>query len=369
MMALDDEIALARREIVSDGYDMSIGELMNLYRDGEIKIQPEYQRLFRWEETRKTRFIESILLGLPLPPIFVYQDAAGVWELIDGLQRLSTVFEFAGVLRAPDGAPRDPSALEGTRYLPGLTNKRWQPSADGADDGIGGAQQLQIKRARMRVEILKQESDPRAKYELFQRLNTGGDNLSEQEIRNCVGIMLNQPFQRWLSDLADEAGFRTTISQTETAIERQAHVELALRFLAFRHVPYKPGLDVHEYLDDALFKLATQADFDRAAERDVFLNTFRVLNEAMGSNAFKRWDGANFGGKFLMSVFEVVALGTSKNLPAIEAMDAPTRPEFLRRKCTELWANPNFNQNSGAGVRGTSRLSNLLPMAEPFFRP
>lgn len=221
----------------------------------------------------------------------------------------------------------------------------------------------------MRVEILKQESDPRAKYELFQRLNTGGDNLSEQEIRNCVGIMLNQPFQRWLSDLADEAGFRTTISQTETAIERQAHVELALRFLAFRHVPYKPGLDVHEYLDDALFKLATQADFDRTAERDVFLNTFRVLNEAMGSNAFKRWDGTNFGGKFLMSVFEVVALGASKNLPAIEALGIPACSEFLRRKCTELWANPNFNQNSGAGVRGTSRLSNLLPMAEPFFKP
>jgi len=94
---------------------------------------------------------------------------------------------------------------------------------EGANDGIGGAQQLQIKRARMRVEILKQESDPRAKYELFQRLNTGGDNLSEQEIRNCVGIMLNQPFQHWLSNLADEADFRATISQTS---RRPLHTKL-----------------------------------------------------------------------------------------------------------------------------------------------
>ncbi|RQZ57713.1 DUF262 domain-containing protein [Burkholderia cepacia] len=368
-MALQDEIALARREIVSDGYDMSVGELINLYREGEIKIQPEYQRLFRWDQTRKTRFIESILLGLPLPPIFVYQDADGVWELIDGLQRLSTIFEFVGVLRATDGRVRPASSLEGTRYLPDLVDKRWEPAAEDGADGIGGAQQLQIKRARMRVEILKQESDPRAKYELFQRLNTGGENLSEQEIRNCVGVMLNQPFQHWMSQLAESPDFRATINQTEAAIERQMHVELALRFLAFRHVPYGPGMDVHEYLDDALFKLATRDDFDRAAEGDIFARTFRLLNVAMGENAFKRWDGAGFSGKFLMSVFEVVALGASRNIDAIEQNDDARKNEIVREKCQRLWQEPIFNQYSGAGVRGTSRLSNLLPMAAAYFRP
>lgn len=368
-MALQDEIALARREIVSDGYDMSVGELINLYRDGEIKIQPEYQRLFRWDQTRKTRFIESILLGLPLPPIFVYQDAQGVWELIDGLQRLSTIFEFVGVLKDTDGNPKPPSSLEGTRYLPDLVDKRWEPVQEDGLDGIGGGQQLQIKRARMRVEILKQESDERAKYELFQRLNTGGENLSEQEIRNCVGIMLNQPFQRWMADLADTPAFRATINQTEAAIERQMHVELALRFLAFRHIPYGPGMDVHEYLDDALFKLATRDDFDRAAEGEVFHRTFALLNASMGENAFKRWDGAHFSGKFLMSVFEVVALGTSRNIDVIEQFDDAARNAFVRGKCQGLWGEANFNQYSGAGVRGTSRLSNLLPMAAGYFRP
>lgn len=368
-MALDEEIALARREIVSDGYDMSIGELINLYRDGEIQIQPEYQRLFRWDQTRKTRFIESILLGLPLPPIFVYQDGEGIWELIDGLQRLSTLLEFTGALDAGNGNVAEPLVLEGTRYLPDLVNKRWEPTNDQANDGIGAAQQLQIKRARMRVEILKQESDPRAKYELFQRLNTGGDSLSQQEIRNCVGIMLNRDFQRWLIALADDADFRATINQTETAVERQAHVELALRFLSFRHIPYGGGLDVHEYLDDALYQLTTMRHFDPAQEQEVFKGTFRFLNEALGSDAFKRWDGAHFGGKFLMSVFEVVALGASRNLASLERMDGPVRIEFLREKCRRLWENPVFNQYSGAGVRGTSRLSNLLPMAEPFFAP
>lgn len=368
-MPLDDEIALARREIVSDGYDMSIGELINLYKENEIRIHPEFQRLFRWDPTRKTRFIESILLGLPLPPIFVYQDNEGVWELIDGLQRLSTIFEFVGVLRNEDGTLRLSTALEGTRFLPSLGDKKWTPTSEDENDGIGTSQQLQIKRARMRVEILKQESDPQAKYELFQRLNTGGDNLSEQEIRNCVGVMLNPAFQCWLVELADVPEFRRTISQTEVAIERQVNVELVLRFFAFRHVSYKSGLDVHEYLDDALVKLATDTEFNFNAEKAVFARTFGLLGTVMGESAFKRWNGADFGGKFLMSVFEVVALGVSKNIDAIDALGDPGRQEFVRARCTALWQDATFTRNSGAGVRGTSRLANLLPMAEAFFRP
>jgi len=89
-MTLLDEVQAARKKIVTDGYDMSMGELINLYRADELTIDPAFQRLFRWDDGRKTRFIESILLGIPFPSIFVYQDQNGVWELIDGLQRLST---------------------------------------------------------------------------------------------------------------------------------------------------------------------------------------------------------------------------------------------------------------------------------------
>lgn len=367
-MALEEEIGAARKEIVSDGYDMSIGELMNLYRDNEIQIDPEFQRLFRWNLTRKTRFIESILLGLPLPPIFVYQSKSGVWELIDGLQRVSTILEFVGMLKGPNNDVLPPTELEGTRFLPSLVNKKWAASSEDADDGIGAAQQLQIKRARMRVEILKQESDPLAKYELFQRLNTGGETLSEQEVRNCVGIMLDRTFQTWLVGCADHPPFRTAICQTDTAIEKQAHIELALRFFAFRHVPYTQGLDVHEYLDDALVRLIRLTTFNRNAEFSVFDRTFSLLASALGDNAFKRWNGADFGGKFLQSVFEVVALGVSSNIDAIEAMGG-TKGAWVTERCKALWADQTFNQYSGAGIRGTTRLAKLLPLAHDFFRP
>src|SRR5450759_2271347 len=126
-MMLDSEIQEARKQVVSDGYEMSFGEVMSLYQGQEIVINPDFQRLFRWDLSRKTRFIESLLLGIPIPPIFVYQDESGIWELIDGLQRLSTVLEFAGILRDADGAAVEPSVLEGTRFLPSLAGKRWEP--------------------------------------------------------------------------------------------------------------------------------------------------------------------------------------------------------------------------------------------------
>src|SRR5580658_384265 len=104
-MVLDQQIEKARKEIAPDGYDMSVGEILNLYRDNELIIHPEYQRLFRWKGIQKTRFIESLLLGIPVPPIFVFQTPRGAWELIDGLQRLSTIFEFVGVLKGREGEP------------------------------------------------------------------------------------------------------------------------------------------------------------------------------------------------------------------------------------------------------------------------
>ena len=165
-MSLEKQIEAARKEIASDGYEMSVGEIINLYRDDELIIHPAYQRLFRWDSSKKTRFIESLLLGIPIPPVFVFQTEKGLWELIDGLQRLSTIFEFVGILksRGEDGIKIEPAALERTKYLPDLADRTWKTGHGNV--GIGSAAQLFIKRSRIRVEILKKESDPSAKYEL-----------------------------------------------------------------------------------------------------------------------------------------------------------------------------------------------------------
>jgi uncharacterized protein with ParB-like and HNH nuclease domain len=361
-VSLIEEVARAKTEIVSDGYEMSLGEVINLYRDGELFITPEFQRLFRWDISRKTRFIESLLLGIPIPPIFVFQRDDGVWELVDGLQRLSTIFEFMGMLRSVKGELLPNSVLEGTRFLPLLSGIKWE-SED--DDELPSPLQIDLKRARLRVEILKKESDPTAKYELFQRLNTGGVELSEQEVRNCIAVMLNPELFSWMKRNAANEDFIAAIDQTEYALEKQIDTELVHRFTTFRHVPYQPGLDVHEYLDEALMQLAASDEINWEDEENIFQRTFALLNRSMGSSSFKRWNGHQFFGKFLISVFEVVTLGVSSNIDRIESMD--DADQYIRDRCQALWGNGVFQRNSGAGIRGTTRLTNLLPMAREFF--
>src|SRR4051794_34994136 len=100
-MSLKSEVDSKRREISADNLSMSIGEILNLYKDHELDIHPEFQRVFRWGKQQKSRLIESLLLGIPLPPIYVAVSEEGVWEVIDGVQRLSTIFEFMGDLKGP----------------------------------------------------------------------------------------------------------------------------------------------------------------------------------------------------------------------------------------------------------------------------
>ena len=120
-MDLQPQIDKARQTIKSDSYSISIGELISQYDNNEIEIHPEFQRLFRWSLEQKSRLIETILLGIPLPSIFVMQRQDQVWEVIDGLQRISTILEFVGKLKSPDGNKVAPSKLLGTEYLPGRT--------------------------------------------------------------------------------------------------------------------------------------------------------------------------------------------------------------------------------------------------------
>ncbi len=170
-MALKTEIEARRAEIHSDGYPMSIGELINLYQDGELDVHPEFQRLFRWSIGQKSRLIESILLGIPIPSIFVSQREDGVWDVIDGLQRLATIFQLVGILKDEEGRSVEPLILSRTKYLPSLEGLTWN-----GDDGvsIGSENQRIIKRSKIDIKIILRESSDSSKYELFQRLTLGG---------------------------------------------------------------------------------------------------------------------------------------------------------------------------------------------------
>lgn len=199
---LQQQLQHARRQIVTDGYEMSLGEIVSLYRSGDLVIDPGYQRLFRWDATQKTRFIESVLLGLAVPTVFVFQRKDGCWELLDGLQPVMTVLELTGDLMTVEGHRADPFVLGGTVLLPALAGMSWrgtttEDSDDDDDEGNGQTLSIQlrldIRRARVRVEILRNECGQDVKIGLFQRFNSNGWRLSQKEIRDAARAMGQSP--------------------------------------------------------------------------------------------------------------------------------------------------------------------------------
>lgn len=351
-MSINDQVKQSRSEVVTDSFEMSIGELISMFKAKEIIIKPAYQRLFRWDETRKTRFIESIILGIPTPSIFVFQNEDGVWELVDGLQRISTILQFAGELK-----DKEPLVLEGTNKIPALRDKTWST--------IDQSLQLYIKRTRIRVEILKSESDINAKYELFQRLNTGGASLTEQEVRTCVMIMLNEKFYNWVEKLSKDTDFRATTPISQEQENKQYNIELVVRFICYRNVPYTTKVDLHEYLDKAIRTIIVSEKFDQKQEALIFKETFKILNNATGKDTFLKYDGNKFKGQLLITKFETIALGVAHNLSKIKKL--PNPETFIIRKIKTLENEELYKSNSGSGVRASSRLSALLKFGKRFF--
>jgi hypothetical protein len=127
-------------------------------------------------------------------------------------------------------------------------------------------------------------------------------------------------------------------------------------------------MDVHEYIDEGMMELAQRDNFDMANADNTFRLTFEYINSSLGANAFKKWNGNKFVQRFLISAYEAVTYGISTNLDSYRAMNDKDRKEKIEHKVKELWDNPDYAKNSGAGVRGTTRLKNLLPFAADYFK-
>lgn len=371
-MSLDIEIAERRSEIHSDGYPMSIGELINLYRDEELDIHPEFQRYYRWSDEQKSRLVESILLGILIPSIFVSQRDDGVWDVIDGLQRLSTIFQLVGELKDEDGNSLPPLELKKTRYLPSLEGKKWDSEFPGT--ALGSTNQLLIRRSKIDVKIILRESSDSSKYELFQRLNTGGSQLSDQEIRNVMLIMANPDAYNWVAELAKDEHFQTCVSLSDRALLEQYDLELVTRFLVFRKLEeenLKSVGDIGEFLSDKILDIAQADDFDvtKEVEGEAFKFTFRSLSRALEERSFRKYDqqkGRHLGG-FSIAAFEPMALGLGFNFERYlkKASDLPDIENISK----EIWNDEEFLKHSGSGVRASSRIPTSIPLGRKLFAP
>jgi hypothetical protein len=367
-MTLEGRIETLRKDIKSDRLSMSIGELVSLYEKGELDIHPKFQRILRWTPEQKTKLIESLLLRIPVPPVFVAQDSAGKWDVVDGLQRLGTIFEFMGVLRAETDLLEPALCLLGTELLPELSGYRFSSH----EHSLTVPQQLDFKRSRLDINIVLNESDPSAKYELFERLNTGGSLASPQEVRNCILVWLNEEFFDWFRTiLVGDEHFRACVQLPERLEGQQYRSELVLRFLVFGRT-HDSDLshidDLGDFLNRQNRALARDSQFDRAAEARRFAETFRLLNESVGPNAFRKFDSARgeFQGPFLISAYEAVALGLAHNLE--RWLETPDKSPLLS-KIKQLWAQQEFIGHIGIGVPARTRIRHSIPFSREFFRP
>ena len=370
---LSEEIENAQRLVRTDAYQMSIGEIVSMYDNREIIVDPDFQRLFRWDIGQKSKLIESLLLGIPLPSIFVFETADGSWELIDGLQRVSTILEFMGRLRDPDGSLKPPSVLEATKYLPSLHNAVWEASELIPDilaedqSPFDRVQQLAIRRERIGVEILKRPSDDQTKFDLFQRLNAGGTQANAQELRNCIMLMINGDYFRAVKGAAEQPSLRNVISITEDQVEKQRHLEIAVRFLVHTNVPYDGRLDVEEYIDEGIVRLAQIGDHVNAA--GLINRTFQLLDSVAGNDALRRFSNGNHVGKVGLVGLEGIAVGVAKNLDAILDLGPEAAKAFVKERMEGFWTQPECSTFTSLGLRGTIRIQRTVPFGEVWFRP
>lgn len=344
MSKLIEEIEGTRKRISREVLDMSIGELASLYESGEIIISPPYQRLYRWEPEQKTRLIESIFLNVPIPPIFVYTQASGKWELVDGLQRLSTCLQFMGKLII-DGKKSERFVCDGTNLVPSLAGVSWPKDDNDKSATLPLELQLNFKRARLRLEVLGPTTDSDVRFELFQHLNSGGSALSQQEIRSCIIYSINERAFVSLIDMAKQPEFLDLVIPSDRQQREQFPVELIVRLVCLRHVTYDDRMDVHEYLNKAIIEICRNKRFSWRKESTAISNTFIRLKEMFDKDIFKK------GKHWSLGLYEIVTLGMSL---AIEKTPRLTHTKAQRR-LDELRNDPALERYTGAGVRGSDR--------------
>jgi Protein of unknown function DUF262 len=375
---LQVEIDDRAREIHTDGYSMSINEVVAMYQDGDLETHPEFQRIFRWTVEQQSRLIESIFLGIPIPPIFVAQRSDGVWDVVDGVQRLSTIFRFMGVLKDEKKELDKPVPLTAGEYLKNLVNVVWDDDVVKLLDNnknlvaLTEAQQRFVKRARLDIQIVQKESDDQAKFDLFQRLNSG-TRLSEQEARNCLAVMLDPEFARWMDDLASTPAYESVMSISDRKAEEAYGTESVLRYLACAIVPMaeleKMG-DFGEFLTNRMRIFIGDPDFNREYERDRFNFIFSELNESLGESAFKRYytAGDRFAGAFSVSAFEAVTSGIARHYSAWLNVPKQERQEEFRTRVKSVWSDEVFSTRSGGGKRSNYRIPYMVQVGERIFK-
>jgi Protein of unknown function DUF262 len=331
----------AQDRLVLQQSDLALESLAAMVDAKAVDTQPHYQRRDRWTPFKRSALIESFLLNIPVPPIYLAEDDFGTYSVIDGKQRLTAIRDFMRNELAL-------SKLETFTQLEGLTFKKLPVELRNA---------LQI-RPYLRVVTLLKQSDPELKYDVFQRLNTGGERLNAQEIRNVA-------FQGPLNDLIYgelcEAPFLlgqlkiTDPKEKSPAYRKMQDAEYVLRFLTLNASWQTFSGDFARSMDGFMDQFQRASSLNLSAFRNSFLNSLRWSESLWGDHAFHRPAGSGWRDQALAGMFDAemvaVSLLSKKQLKALEKK----QPAVLKLT-RDLFNDPRFEEAVRTGTNTPARL-------------
>ncbi len=306
-LGIQSQLDAQRKTVSFDSYDITVRQLYDMTFEGIIDVAPEYQRHFVWNTERQSVLIESILLGIPVPSLFMATNKDSSWEVIDGLQRMTTIINFIGNDKlinkiSSKGKKLRLAGLEKLTEMNGLTFEEIPKSI-----------QLMFLTRPIRVTVLNDKTDTDVRFDLFERLNTGGVTLHPQEIRNCVYL---GKFNNFIKELAENSHFRSVVKITDKSIMNVNYEELVLKYFAYYQNRNEFVHSVKEFLNDYMSS-KTKKFIDEILLRKIFEDTFEFLAKNL-PNGIVRGTRVNMTPLVL---FEAISIGAADVLAEGKQID------------------------------------------------
>lgn len=310
--------------ITSWGADLSVREIVSSYKDGDFE-KPELQRNYVWDKTEASRFIESILMGLPIPSLFLANISSGKRLIIDGYQRIMSLYNFieTGIFSKDN----TPFALVNSNRI----NERWRGKTF---NQLSETDARKLKLSTIHAIIFEQKepkNNDSSLYQVFERINTSGRNLNPQEIRNCI---YQGKFNSSLMKVNKNELWRILFGKAEEN-SRMLDVEFILRFIAFISTNFnqydKRQINLKLFFNNFM---DTNRDYAMEDKVQAFAEVLTYLHDALGDNAFKNYNfkKKQYVNKFHATIFDSIAVATYKYNPKLKkVLDLEERKLALLR--------------------------------------
>jgi hypothetical protein len=297
---LNLEIQDENRKIIWQAKDFSIREFLAMEQDGDLVLQPEYQRKYVMDATKASRLIESILMDVPIPVVYLAEEQDGTYSVIDGQQRLTSFISFMKG-HFPDNSE---FKLKGLKVLSELNKSTFSQ--------LEKLNQTKVKTTTIHTVIIKKESEEDIKFEIFERLNTGAIKLNQDELRNSV---YRGTYIKLLAELENNEILHSLIRK-DNYKKRMVYRGMLLRFFAFSektYLNYKPSMK--QFLNK---ELRDNQNLDKKKAKEYSEKVSHCLELArtiFGNEAFRKFtiDDSNVNGKWSNSIntalFEIQMCG------------------------------------------------------------